>query len=440
MTQHPLPRGNGYAASRDLHPRLIDLGRLRPLGRPTRRHPAGHIRKLKASIEQFGFVLPIVIDEVDRVVAGWGLVLAARRLGLAQVPAVTLSALREAELRALRLALNRLAEDSSWDVDELALELSDILELDGDIDLQISGFEIGEIDGLLDENGAEEEHEIAVADEDSQLITRPADIWLLGSHRIICADGRDPTSYDRLLKDEKAQQVFADPPHHVRRHSNGSGWVPQAELTMASGEMSPAEFQNFLQGSLAQAVRHCVDGAIHFICTDWRYLHELLAVTKEIYSEMMNLCVWNKTTAEPGSFYKFKHELVFVFKVGTAPHIHHVGRGRHDRDRTNVWDYACQDTLKGTKSRRSPHLTGKPVALIADAIRDCSDRDGIILDPFGGGGTTLIAAERTGRRARLIEISPRYIDFTVKRWQQLTGGSAVHAVTGEPFGHRPPCP
>jgi DNA modification methylase len=295
---------------------------------------------------------------------------------------------------------------------------------------------MGEIDGLLDGTGAEEEDEIPIADEDSEPVTRPADIWALGPHRILCADARDPTSYERLLGNDKAHLVFADPPYNVPIHGNvsGLGVVRHDEFAMASGEMSPSEFEKFLRVSLGQAAHHSVDGAIHFICMDWRHLYELLAATKEIYSEVKNLCVWNKTNAGMGSLYRSKHELVLVFKVGTAPHINNIGLGRHGRNRTNVWDYESQNILNGSKSKLSLHPTVKPVALVADAIRDCSDRLGIVLDPFGGGGTTLIAAERTGRRARLIEISPRYVDVTVRRWQLLTGGRAVHAITGEQFG------
>src|SRR5262249_21451645 len=338
----------------------------------------------------------------------------------------------------VRLALNRMGEDSSWDVGELALEFSDILELEGDIDLQISGFEIGEINALLEGNDAEEEGELPVLDENVEVVTRPGDIWVLGPHRILCADPRDRLSYERLLGDEKAEMVFADPPRQVPSHSNrlGRGAVWHAETAMASGEVSPREFENLLRASLAQAARHSVNGAIHFICTDWRYLDGLLAASKEIYAEMKDLCVWNKPKAGTGSLYRSKHELVFVFKVGTGPHINHVGSGARSRERPNVWDYACQDILKGAGGKLASYRTIKPVALVADAIRDCSDRQGIILDPFGGGGTSLIAAERTDRRARLIEVNPRLVDVTVRRWQGLTGGTAMHAATGLPFGRQ----
>jgi len=436
MTQHPMLRNNGYAVSRDLHPRLIDIDPLRPLGRAARKHPPGQIARLKASIEQFGFVLPIVIDELGRVVAGWGLVLAARNLGLTQVPAVTLSGLREAELRTLRLALNRLGEDSRWDMEVLALEFSDILELEEDIDLQISGFEIAEIDALLEGNDAEEEGEIPVLDENVEVVTRPGDIWVLGPHRILCADPRDRLSYERLLGDEKAEMVFADPPRQVPSDSNrlGRGAVRHAETAMASGEVSPPEFENLLRASLIQAARHSVNGAIHFVCTDWRYLDKLLAASKEIYAEMKDLCVWNKPKASVGSLYRSKHELVFVFKVGTGSHINHVGSGARSRDRSNVWAYAGQNTPRGAGGKLAPYPTIKPVALVADAIRDCSQEHGLVLDPFGGIGTTLLAAEKTGRGARLIEINPQAVDLAVRRWQLLSGGTAAHGVTGEIFG------
>ena len=168
---------------------------------------------------------------------------------------------------------------------------------------------------------------------------------------------------------------------------------------------------------------------------DWRHIKELLGATADLYSEMKNLCIWNKSNAGMGSLYRSKHELVFVFKKGKAPHINNIELGRFGRHRTNVWDYPGQNTLSnGAKGKLSLHPTAKPVALVADAIRDCSNLDGIVLDPFCGAGTTLIAAERTGRRARLIEIEPHFVDCTVRRWQQLTGRAAVHAETGLPFG------
>ena len=428
---------NGYAVSRDLTPVLVCTEKLKPLGRETRRHPRRQLDKLAASLAEYGFAVPIVVDVDSRVVAGWGLVLAARQLGLPQVPAVTITDLDEAKLRLLRLAMNRLGEDSSWDDESLRLEFSDILSLDTNIDLQISGFEMGEIDIRLRSSADDEEDEIPRIDQRSPAITKPGDVWVLDQHRMVCDDALKAETYSRLLGDEQAQMIFSDPPWNlqIQGHVSGLGAVKHAEFAMASGEMSSSEFETFLATTLGHAARHAVDGSIHFVVIDWRHIKELLGATADLYSETKNLCVWNKSNAGMGSLYRSKHELVFVFKKGKAPHINNIELGRFGRNRTNVWDYPGQNTLTNSaKGKLSLHPTCKPVGLVADAIRDCSDLNGIVLDPFGGAGTTLIAAERTGRRARLIEIEPRFVDCTVRRWQQVTNRTAVHAETGLPFG------
>ena len=431
-------RANGYPVSRDLSPRLVPVAGCKPLGRDTRRHPPGQVRKLAASLDRFGFVLPILIDPAGRVVAGWGLVLAARQLGLSEVPAVSLTDLSEAELRALRLALNRITEDSAWDREALALEFSEILELAPDMGLEVSGFEMGEIDVLLDGGGGlDQEDELPEIDAASAPVTRPGDLWLLGEHRLLCGDALQAESYARVLGTEKAEMLFADPPYNVPidGHVSGLGTVKHDDFVMASGELSAAEFESFLKTSLGHAACRSVDGAIHFVCMDWRHMTEVLAAGEEIYGELKNLCVWNKSNAGMGSLYRSKHELIFVFKVGNGAHINNVALGRYGRHRTNVWDYVSQNALNGSsKSKLALHPTVKPVAMIADAIRDCSNRGGVILDPFGGAGTTLIAAERTGRRARVIELDPIFVDASIERWQRLTGATALHADSGRPFG------
>jgi len=390
--------------------------------------------KLAASLDEFGFVLPVIVDSEQRVVAGWGLVLAARQLGLPQVPAVTITDLGDGKLRLLRLALNRLGEDSGWDSEALALEFSDVLALDENVDLQISGFEMGEIDARL--LGGDEEDELPPI-EARVAVTRPGDTWILGDHRLHCGNALDTKSYYHLLGDQRAAMVFTDPPYNVEidGHVSGLGRAKHAEFAMASGEMSSAEFETFLATALGHASRYALDGSIHFVCMDWRRIKELLAATVPLYTEMKNLCVWNKSNAGMGSLYRSKHELVFVFKKGHAAHVNNIQLGRFGRHRPNVWDYPSQNVwANSAKGKLSLHPTVKPVALIADAIRDCSNQNDVILDPFGGAGTTLIAAERTGRCARLIEIDPRYVDATVRRWQNLTGKTAVQAETAQPFG------
>jgi len=427
-------RKNGYAVSRDLNPTLVRTDTLKPLGRETRRHPRRQLEKLAASLDEFGFVLPVVLDREKRVVAGWGLVLAARQLDLLQVPAVTITDLDDGKLRLLRMALNRLGEDSSWDTEALALEFSDVLALDENVDLQISGFEMGEIDAHL-LAGEDEEDELPPI-EASAAVTRGGDTWILGDHRVHCGNALDATTYDRLLGDERAVMVFADPPYNclIDGHVSGLGRNKHAAFAMASGEMSPAEFETFLATALGHTSHYAVDGSIHFVCMDWRGMRELLAAAALVYTAMKNLCVWNKSNAGMGSLYRSKHELVFVFKKGHATHVNNVQLGVFGRHRPNVWDYPSQNVwANSAKGKLSLHPTVKPVALIADAIRDCSNQNDVILDPFGGAGTTLIAAERTGRRARLIEIDPLYVDATVRRWQHLTGKIAVHAETAQPF-------
>ena len=436
MTRPIEHRGNGFALSRNLVPKVVAVADCKLLGRETRKHSAHQVHKLAESLNRFGFVFPILIDSLGRVVAGWGLVLAARRLGLTEVPAVSLTDLSDADLRMLRLALNRLADDAVWDRDALGLEFSDLLEFESQIDLEASGFEIGEIDGLLDDHGYDQEDDLPEVETGITPVSRVGDHWILGDHRLVCGDALRPESFAKVMGDDKAEMMFADPPYNVpvEGHVSGLGAVKHDNFAMASGELSSAEFQTFLKTSLGHAASRSINGAIHFVCMDWRHQRELIAAADEVYSELKNLCVWNKSNAGMGSLYRSKHELVFVFKVGKKPHINNVALGKWGRHRANVWDYVSQNALNGTrKSKLALHPTAKPVAMIADAIRDCSNRGGLILDPFGGAGTTLIAAERTGRRARLIELEPTFVDVTIERWQRLTGGTALHAVSGKPF-------
>ena len=432
-------RENGFPLARDLDPSLIRIDEFKPLGREVRKHPPAQIRKLAASIAQFGVVLPVLVDQHRRVVAGWAMVLAARRLELPELPAVTITDLSDAELLALKLALNRITEAASWDDQELALEFSDIMELEPDFAIEATGFEIGEIDRLQLSTGLEEEDEVAAVDPAVEAVTRPGDLWILGDHRVLCADAREPASYEQLLQGEKAQIVFTDPPYNVKIAGNvsGLGAVKHSDFAIASGEMSGAAFQDFLSRVFGLLSAYSEDGSVHFVCMDWRHQKEIILAGEEKYSEALNLCVWRKTNAGMGSLYRSHHELVFVFKSGTGPHINNVALGKHGRNRTNVWDYVGQNSLNGTqRSKLSLHPTVKPVAMVADALRDCSKPKGIVLDPFGGAGTTLIAAERTGRSARLTELEPRYVDCTIERWQRLTGGRAIHATTGAAFGAR----
>lgn len=229
--------------------------------------------------------------------------------------------------------------------------------------------------------------------------------------------------------------VFADPPYNVQISSIvGRGKIKHREFASASGEMSPEEFEAFLVKTLSLTVQYSRVGSIHYICMDWRHLSEALAAGKQVYTEFKNLVVWAKTNAGQGSFYRSQHELILVFKNGEAPHQNNIELGRHGRSRSNVWTYAGVNTFRaGRLDELSIHPTVKPVGLVADAMRDCSRRGDIILDPFMGSGTTILAAERVGRRGYGLEIDPLYVDAAIRRWQDFTKRDAVLKATGQTF-------
>lgn len=408
---------------------------LRPAPRCIRTHSKKQLAQIAASIRQFGFNNPILVDANGEVVAGHGRVEAAKALKLRTIPTVRLGHLSEAQARAYRIADNRLAELAGWDTKLLALELGDLAELDIGCDLEVTGFDTADIDRLLPFVGGGGDQD-ETPEPQANPISRLGDLWLLGPHRVLCGDSCDIEAYRRLLDGVEAQLVFTDPPYNVpiQGHVCGLGGVRHREFAMASGEMNEADFTRFLATVLGHMAAFSVDGAIAFVCMDWRHMHEVLTAGREVYREAKNLCVWNKDNGGMGTFYRSKHELIFVFKKGTAPHINTFGLGEKGRYRTNVWDYAGANSFRrGRDEELAMHPTVKPVALVMDAIKDCSRRGGVVLDGFGGSGTTLIAAHRTGRRGYLIEIDPLYVDVIIRRWQALTGEVAHHAVSGETF-------
>jgi DNA modification methylase len=412
---------------------------LRSYPNNARTHSQKQIRQIAKSIEKFGFCNPVLIDDSKQIIAGHGRVEAAKLLGIDAVPTCRLSHLSEADKRAYILADNRLAEKAGWDKELLAIELQGLIELD--VDIELTGFDMAEVDIILDD--AREANAGPSGPEDQipepsprPAVTQPGDLWVLRNHHLLCADARDQAAFDRLLGGAKAEFVFTDPPYNVAidGHVCGLGRIHHREFAMGCGEMGEAEFTAFLQMVFGRLAENTRDGSIHQICMDWRHMGEMLAAGRGVYSELKNLCVWNKSNAGMGSFYRSKHELVFVWKSGTAAHINNFELGQHGRHRTNVWDYAGVNTMRaGRLEELAMHPTVKPVALVADAIKDCSRRGGLVLDPFCGSGTILIAAERTGRKARALEIDPTYADVAVRRWQTYTGKSAVLAESDETF-------
>lgn len=405
------------------------VGWLRPNPRNARSHSERQITQLAASIEAFGFTAPIVADEDGNILAGHGRLAAAEALGLEQVPVILLKDLTQEMKRLLALADNRLAELSGWDEPILVEELAELetLSLDLGFDLEIAGFDTVDLDQMLDRTPEENSSDPAdgvVEPDVGPPVSRPGDVWLLGPHRLLCGNALDRAAYDYLMGGEKAALVVSDPPFNVpiEGHVSGKGRHRHGEFAMASGEMSPAAFTAFLEQAFRHEAAVSRDGAIHFQFMDWRHQREMLAAGSAVYSELKNLIVWDKGRGGMGTFYRSQHELIFAWKHGSAPHTNTFGLGERGRYRSNIWKYPGVNALtRSGKAALQAHPTVKPVAMIADAIRDCSHRGEIVLDPFAGSGTILLAAERTGRRARAMELDPKYVDVAVRRWQRVTG-------------------
>jgi DNA modification methylase len=409
-----------------------DPDQLKKRPRNPRTHTPKQIKQIVASIKEFGFISPVLIDGSDEIIAGHGRVEAAKFIGMSDVPTVRVDHLTPAQIRAYVIADNKLAENAGWDRELLTLELRE-LSVELNFDVTITGFETAEVDLLIGELGEEtpdEADQVPEIDRSVPAASRLGDRWCIGNHVLLCGDALDENNYVNLLDSQKAQLVFSDPPYNVAidGHVSGHGRVKHREFAMASGEMSTQEFTKFLETALGCLAEFSSNGSIHFICMDWRHLRELLDAAEKPYGELKNLCVWAKTNAGMGSLYRSQHELIFVFKNGTAPHINNVELGRFGRNRSNVWNYAGVNTFGSDRDTElAMHPTVKPVAMVADAILDCSKRNGIILDAFAGSGTTLIAAEKTGRRGYGIEIDPHYVDTIIRRFDQVYGLKAVHA-------------
>jgi DNA modification methylase len=409
------------AADRPLQVVYKAIASLTPDPRNARTHPKRQIEQIAASIRAFGFTNPILADPAGNLIAGHGRLRAAKEMGLAEVPVIELVGLSEAQKKALRLADNKIALNAGWDVEILKLELADLSLPEIDIDLGLTGFSPGEIDVVLADS-EDPDDEIIPAVPASPRV-RPGDIWQLGEHRVGCGDGRDRGFLAAVIGEgHRVDAAFLDPPYNVKINGHVNAKGRHREFAMASGEMSEGEFRTFLADTLGACAAVSRSGAVHFVCMDWRHMDDVTAAAPGVYGELLNICVWNKSNAGMGSLYRSKHEMVFVYRVGDAPHTNAVELGKHGRNRTNVWDYASVNSLKG--SRREDlalHPTVKPVAMVADAICDVTRQGELVLDIFLGSGTSLIAAERVGRRFCGLDIDPAYVDVAMIRWSEITG-------------------
>jgi DNA modification methylase len=403
---------------------FIELDDLNVWPEHARRHSQKVIKTLTASIKKNGILEPVVIDENNTILSGHLRAQSARNLGYSHIPVIRITWLSEAQKRAFVIAANRIPELGSWDPEKLRLELGKLVEFSAEpLDLEVTGFESGEIDLIVqhDESAAEGVAGEVFPDIPASPVSRLGDLWHLGEHRLLCGDGLKEACWVALMGDDRAQLCFTDPPYNVpiAGHVSSKG---HDEFAMASGEMSPEAFINFLIIALTFAIRYSHDGALHFIAMDHRHLRELYAACDPIYARQLNLIVWAKTNAGMGSLYRSRHELFALYKVGTAKHINNVQLGRFGRNRSNVWTYAGANTFrKGRDQDLADHPTVKPTALVADAILDTTHPKDVVIDGFGGSGTLILAADQTGRYARVMEIDPRYVDVAIKRFEAQSG-------------------
>jgi DNA modification methylase len=430
--------------SRKLEVSYVPISALRCNPCNARIHTEKQVQQIAHSISALGFNVPILVDQTCNILAGHGRYLASKLLGLTVVPAIVVDHLSAAQAKAFMIADNKLTENAAWNNRLLAEQLKILAEVELDFDLtQVTGFEVGEIDCLIEglspfSIGKEDPADAIPETSLAVPITCLGDLWLLGQHRIYCGSSLNVQSYSALMDGSRAAMVFTDPPFNVpiSGHATGLGAIQHSNFTMASGEMSEGQFTDFLTRACNLMASHTSEGSIHFVCMDWRHVGELQVAGKAVYSELKNICVWIKDNGGMGSLYRSQHELVFVYKHGKAAHTNNVQLGRFGRYRTNVWSYPGANSFSRTTAEGNLlelHPTVKPVAMIADAIMDCSARGSIVLDAFLGSGTSVIAAERTGRVCYGIEIDPKYVDTIVRRWQAFTGLGAIHADSGQTF-------
>jgi len=421
----------------------LPTDKIKPYNNNARTHNKKQIKQLIKSINEFGFTNPLLIDEHNMVLAGHGRLIAAKEMSMREVPCVRLDHMSKAQKRAYILADNKLAMNAGWDEELLAEELVYLSSDEVSFDVDTTGFSIAEVDMIIEEAHKEEPHDPAddlPINNDNLTEVKFGDIWQLGPHRLLCGDSLDPESVVVLMDDTQARMIFTDPPYNVPIDGfvGGKGKIKHEEFAMASGEMTTNQFTNFLKTACNNMSAHSVDGSIHFICMDWRHMQEIQTAGNDVYSEQKNMIVWVKDNGGMGTFYRSRHELIFAFKKGKAEHINSFELGQHGRYRTNVWEYKGVNTRKaGRLEELALHPTVKPVQMIADAIKDVSGRNDIVLDLFGGSGSTLIAAHKTGRRAYLCELDPLYCARIIKRYEQYAKDDAVKIAsgTGATFNH-----
>lgn len=408
----------------------MSIDRLKPDKRNPRTHSKTQVQQIADSIEDTSYFNPILCDPEGNVIAGHGRLRAARMLGMATVPTITIEGLSDAQKRRLRIADNKIAMNAGWDAELLKIELADI-ELAG-LDLSLTGFAVGEIDALRNLSLC---YEDPVDPVPIDAVTRTGDVWICAGHRVCCGDLLDGTSLSALMAGERADMIVTDPPYNTSNatHNGGKGRFRHREFAYAHGEMSAAEFVAFLTDTQRALAAQARPGAVAYVFMDHHHAGEQIAAGEAAFHQRLNIAIWVKSNAGMGSLYRSQHEMVFIYKVGDDPHRNNVELGKHGRNRTNVWQAASVNAFGSRQADLEIHPTVKPTGLIADAIMDVTAPGEIVLDGFLGSGTALLAAERVGRRAFGLEINGAYVDVAVTRWMDLTGGEAILEATDETF-------
>jgi DNA modification methylase len=427
-------KGNAVAFQR------VPIDSLKPYAKILRHHPRSQLTTIRRSLAHYGQVIPILVSATYEIIDGHFICEALKANGEPEVLVGVVNHLTPAQIRGLRLQLNRSALDAVWDKQQLRSELQELLDLSFDLDL--TAFPAQDIEFILDldmpsANVGENQADIPRVDDNP--VARRGDIFRLGQHLQGCGDARDQAFVDRVLDGVKANVCFVDPPYNVKIDGfvTGKGRHRHREFIEGAGELSDAEFFSFLRDSLDVLQQSSAANAIIFACMDWRHALEMTAAGRSLGLPLINICVWAKTNAGLGSLYRSQHEFVFVFKAGDEPHRNNVELGRFGRNRSNLWTYPGMTAFgKDRDELLRSHPTVKPVALISDAIRDVTKRGDVVLDTFSGSGSVLIAAEETGRKCRAVELDPLYVDVAIRRWQKCTGRDAVLLQTGEQFNDR----
>ena len=411
---------------------MIDIVLIIASNKSLRKHSKKQLQKIINAIKKFGFTNPILVDKQLKIIAGELRLLAAKKLGLRQIPVIILEDLTDQEAEAIRILDNRIAEDGEWNFGNLKEEIEKLMKFD--ITFEDLGFDTVDYDEifLIKDSDESKVHNSDKEDEswlDANIPPKVkfGDLWRLGDHFVYCGDSLLAKSFEILMQGELAQIVITDPPYNckINGHVCGLGKTKHDEFAMASGEMTETEFAEFISKFMQNLIKFSMDGSLHYLFMDWAGLNTLLTQGKRHYTDLKNIAVWNKLSGGMGLLYRSQNEMIPIFKNGKAKHQNHIQLGKNGRYRTNVWDYpGIRATNPSSLELLKLHPTVKSVPMLHDILLDASSKNDIVLDCFGGSGSTLLAAERCKRRARLIEISPRYVDVTIYRWEKETGKTA----------------